>query len=331
MSKQSTNQHSTILLSIAGFAAIIAVVVVVGLFQSSGDNYVIQGQVEVIEYCGSSKVAGRIVELRVKEGDFVRVGDTLAILDVPEVQAKMQQAQSAEEAAAALEQKAMNGTRQEQIRSAHSVLQQAQAGFDIAEKSYRRIQHLFDEGVMSAQKRDEAYAHYRAAEAQMRAAQSQYDMAVNGARREDKAAATAQVGRARGAVDEVGSYVRETVQTAQMEGEVTDVYPKLGELVGTGSPIMSIAVMGDLYGTFNVREDKLRGITVGSEITAFIPSFNTEMKMRIYYLKDQGSYAVWKVTKANGGYDLKTFEVKARPIDCPDGLRPGMSLVLKRE
>ena len=165
----------------------------------------------------------------------------------------------------------------------------------------------------------------------MRAAQSQYDMAVNGARREDKAAATAQVGRARGAVDEVGSYVRETVQTAQMEGEVTDVYPKLGELVGTGSPIMSIAVMGDLYGTFNVREDKLRGITVGSEITAFIPSFNTEMKMRIYYLKDQGSYAVWKVTKANGGYDLKTFEVKARPIDCPDGLRPGMSLVLKRE
>ena len=331
MSKQSTNQHSTILLSIAGFAAIIAVVVVVGLFQSSGDNNVIQGQVEVTEYRVSSKVAGRIVELRVKEGDFVRVGDTLAILDVPEVQAKMQQAQSAEEAAAALEQKAMNGTRQEQIRSAHSVLQQAQAGFDIAEKSYRRIQHLFDEGVMSAQKRDEAYAHYRAAEAQMRAAQSQYDMAVNGARREDKAAATAQVGRARGAVDEVGSYVRETVQTAQMEGEVTDVYPKTGELVGTGSPIMSIAVMGDLYGTFNVREDKLRGITVGSEITAFIPSFNTEMKMRIYYLKDQGSYAVWKVTKANGGYDLKTFEVKARPIDCPDGLRPGMSLVLKRE
>ena len=228
------NQHSTILLSIAGFAVIIAVVVVVGLFQSSGDKDVIQGQVEVTEYRVSSKVAGRIVELRVQEGDYVHVGDTLAILDVPEVQAKMQQAQSAEEAAAAMERKALNGTRQEQIQSTHSVLQQAQASFDIAEKSYRRIQHLFDEGVMSAQKRDEAYAHYRAAEAQMHAAQSQYDMAVNGARREDKDAATAQVSRARGAVDEVGSYVRETVQTAQMEGEVTDVYPKLGELVGTG-------------------------------------------------------------------------------------------------
>ena len=297
------NQHSTILLSIAGFAVIIAVVVVVGLFQSSGDKDVIQGQVEVTEYRVSSKVAGRIVELRVQEGDYVHVGDTLAILDVPEVQAKMQQAQSAEEAAAAMERKALNGTRQEQI--------------------------LFDEGVMSAQKRDEAYAHYRAAEAQMHAAQSQYDMAVNGARREDKDAATAQVSRARGAVDEVGSYVRETVQTAQMEGEVTDVYPKLGELVGTGSPIMSIAVMSDLYGTFNMREDQLHGITVGSDISAFVPSFNKEIRMRVYYLKDQGTYAVWKATKANGGYDLKTFEVKARPIDRPDGLRPGMSLVLR--
>ena len=329
MSKKSKSQHRTILLSVMGFAAIIAVVVIVGLFSFPREKDVIQGQVEVTEYRVSSKVAGRIVELRVKEGDFVRVGDTLAILDVPEVQAKMQQAQSAEEAAAALEQKAMNGTRQEQIRSAHSVLQQAQAGFDIAEKSYRRIQHLFDEGVMSAQKRDEAYAHYRAAEAQMQAAQSQYDMAVNGARREDKAAATAQVGRARGAVDEVDSYVRETVQTAQMEGEVTDVYPKLGELVGTGSPIMSIAVMSDLYGTFNMREDQLHGITVGSDISAFVPSFNKEIRMRVYYLKDQGTYAVWKATKANGGYDLKTFEVKARPIDRPDGLRPGMSLVLR--
>ena len=331
MSKKSTSQHRTILLSIAGFAVIIVVVVIAGLLSFPRETDVIQGQVEVTEYRVSSKVAGRIMELRVQEGDYVHVGDTLAILEAPEVQAKMQQAQSAEEAAAALRQKAVNGTRQEQIQSAYSVLQQAQAGFDIAEKSYHRIQHLFDEGVMSAQKRDEAYAHYRAAEAQMHTAQSQYDMAVNGARREDKDALAAQASRARGAVDEVGSYVRETVQTAQMAGEVTDVYPKLGELVGTGSPITSIAVMDDLYGTFNVREDELRGISVGSEITAFIPSFKTEMKMRIYYLKDQGSYAVWKATKANGGYDLKTFEVKARPIDRPDGLRPGMSLVLKCE
>jgi HlyD family secretion protein len=173
------------------------------------------------------------------------------------------------------------------------------------------------------------YANYKAMEAQMKAAQSQYDMAVNGARMEDKMAAAAQVGRARGAVNEVNSYIHETVQVAQMEGEVADIYPKVGELVGTGSPIMSIAVMEDMWGTFNIREDQLNGMKVGSEFTAFVPAFNKDIKMKVYYLKDQGSYAVWKATKANGQYDLKTFEVKARPVEKLEGLRPGMSLIIK--
>jgi HlyD family secretion protein len=142
-------------------------------------------------------------------------------------------------------------------------------------------------------------------------------------------AAAAQVGRAKGAVNEVNSYIHETVQIAQMEGEVSDVYPKVGELVGTGSPIMSIAVMQDMWGTFNVREDQLNGIQVGTEINAFVPAFDKTIKMKVYYLKDQGSYAVWKATKANGQYDLKTFEVKARPVDKLEGLRPGMSLIIK--
>jgi HlyD family secretion protein len=242
----------------------------------------------------------------------------------------MEQAQSAQSAAAALELKAQNGARKEQIQGAFSVLQQAKAGFEIAEKSYNRVQRLYDEGVMSAQKRDEAYANYKAMEAQVKAAQSQYDMAVNGARMEDKLAAAAQVGRAKGAVNEVNSYIHETVQVAQMEGEVSDVYPKVGELVGTGSPIMSIAVMQDLWGTFNVREDQLNGLQVGTEFTVFVPAFNKDIKMKVYYLKDQGSYAVWKATKANGQYDLKTFEVKARPVEKLEGLRPGMSLIKKK-
>ena len=142
-------------------------------------------------------------------------------------------------------------------------------------------------------------------------------------------AAAAQVGRAKGAVNEVNSYIHETVQIAQMEGEVADVYPKVGELVGTGSPIMSIAVMQDMWGTFNVREDQLNGMQVGTEINAFVPAFDKTIKMKVYYLKDQGSYAVWKATKANGQYDLKTFEVKAKPVEKLEGLRPGMSLIIK--
>ena len=324
------SQHNNILLAIAGFVAVVIIVALIGFLALDREPDVIQGQVEVSEYRVSSKVPGRILELRVSEGDYVKAGDTLAILDAPEVRAKMEQAQSAEDAAAALELKARNGAREEQIRGAYNVLQQAKAGYEIAEKSYNRVQRLYDEGVMSAQKRDETFANYKAMEAQMKAAQSQYDMAVNGARKEDKMAAAAQVGRAKGAVQEVNSYIHETVQTAPKEGEVSDVYPKVGELIGTGSPIMSIAVMDDMWGTFNVREDQLGDLKVGSEFTVFVPAFNKEIRMKVYYLKDQGSYAVWKATKANGQYDLKTFEVKARPVDKLDGLRPGMSLIIKK-
>ena len=149
----------------------------------------------------------------------MKAGDTLAIIDAPDVKAKMMQAESAENAAAAMSEMANNGARKEQVRAAYALLQQAKAGLDIAKKSYERVQRLFDEGVMTAQKRDEAFANYKALEAQTKAAQSQYDMAVNGARQEEKKAAAAQVDRAKGAVEEVNSYINETMQIAQMEGE----------------------------------------------------------------------------------------------------------------
>lgn len=323
-------QHKNIIITAACTTLVVAVVAVIGAMQIKQEPETIQGQVEVSEYRVSSKVPGRILEIRVKEGDYVNVGDTLAILDAPEVRAKMTQAQSAENAAAAMDEMANNGARQEQVRGAFAVLQQAKAGLEIAQKSYNRVQRLYDEGVMTAQKRDEAFANYKALEAQVKAAQSQYDMARNGARSEEKKAAAAQVNRAKGAVAEVNSYIHETMQIAQMAGEVSDVYPKVGELIGTGSPIMSVSLMNDIWGTFNVREDQLEGMKVGSIVTAFVPAFKKEIRMKVYYIKDQGSYAVWKATKSNGQYDLKTFEVKARPMDKLEGLRPGMSLILKR-
>ena len=327
---QATKQHTNILLAILGFVAVVIIMAAIGFFALGHEPEVIQGQVEVSEYRVSSKVPGRILEIRVKEGDYVKAGDTLAILDAPEVHAKMEQAQGAEAGASALEMMARNGARKEQVQAAYQLLEKAKAGLEIAEKSYNRVQRLFDEGVMSAQKRDEAYANYKAMQATEKAAQSQYDMAVNGARQEEKLAAQAQLNRAKGAVQEVNAYIGETVQLAQMDGEVSSIYPKVGELVGTGSPIMTISMMQDLWGTFNVREDQLNGMQVGTEITAFVPAFNQEVKMKVYHIKDQGSYAVWKATKANGQYDLKTFEVKARPTEKFEGLRPGMSLILNK-
>ena len=301
---ENKSQKNSIVLAILGFTAVVVIAGMIGYFTLGKADDVIQGEIEVSEYRVSSKVPGRILELRVKEGDYVHVGDTLAILDAPEVEAKKTQAESAEDAAAAMKAMADNGARRQQIQGAFELWQQAKAGLEISKKTYDRVQRLFNEGVMSAQKRDEAFAAYKAYEAQERAAKSQYDMAREGARKEERAAAAAQVNRAKGAVQEVSSYINETVQIAQVEGEVSDIYPKVGELVGTGSPIMSISIMSDVWGTFNVREDQLNGLKIGSEFTAFSPAFKKDIKMKVYYIKDQGSYAVWKATKSNGQYDM---------------------------
>jgi len=323
------SQHTNILLAVFGLLAIVAIVAGIGFLALGRAPEIIQGQVEVTEYRVSSKVPGRILEIRVKEGDRVRKGDTLAILEAPDIMAKQQQAEAVESAASALNDQARNGAREEQIQGAYQLWQQAKAGLEIAEKSYNRVKRLFDEGVVSAQKADEALAQYKAYQAQEEAAKSQYDMAVKGARQEEKRAAQAQLNQAKGVVSEVSSYIDETVQIAQMDGEVSEIYPKLGELVGTGSPIMTIAITDDIWGTFNIREDLLKGIKVGDTFNAYVPAFDQNIEMKVYYMKDEGSYAVWKATKANGQYDLKTFEVKARPTQTLEGLRPGMSLIVK--
>lgn len=327
---QEKKQHKSVLLGVVSFAAMIIIVGIIGALTIGNEEDFIQGQVDVSEYRVSSKVPGRILEIRVKEGDFVKAGDTLAILDAPEVEAKQMQAQSVESAAEAMSDMAQAGARQEQIKGAYELWQQAKAGLEIYKKSYERVQRLFDEGVVSEQKRDETYAQYKASEAQEQAAKSQYEMAKNGARAQEKRAAAAKLGQAKGVVQEVNSYMHEVVQIAQMDGEVANIYPKVGELVGTGSPIMTISIMTDMWGTFNVREDRLDGMKIGDTFTAFVPAFNKDVEMKIYDIKDQGSYATWKATKSNGQYDLKTFEVKARPVQKFEGLRPGMTLVVKK-
>ena len=324
------SQHNNILLAVMGFIAVVVIVGIIGFFSLGRDEEIIQGQVEVSEYRVSCKLPGRIVELRVKEGDYVKVGDTLAILEAPEVDAQKQVVQATGEAAKAVESLTDAGARKEQIQGAYQLWQQALAAEEIAKKSYTRMQHLYDEGVISGQKRDEVYAAFKAAEAQVKAAKSQYDMANNGARTQEKQIAANNALAAKSAVKVVSSLLKETVQVAQVEGEVSSVYPKVGELVGIGSPIMSISILSDMWGTFNVREDQLNGLKTGDTFTAFSPAFNKDIKMKVYSIKDEGSFAVWKATKTTGQYDLKTFEVKARPVTKIDGLRPGMSLIYKK-
>lgn len=184
---------------------------------------------------------------------------------------------------------------------------------------------------MAAQKLDEATAQYHAAQATEKAARAQYTMAKNGAEREDKMAAAALVKRAQGAVAEVESYVNETYLLAQADGEISEIFPKVGELVGTGAPIMNIAELENMWITFNVREDLLQNLKMGEEFEAFIPALNNQsIPLKVYYLKDLGTYAAWKATKTTGQFDLKTFEVRAEPLHKIEGLRPGMSVIIKK-
>lgn len=324
-------QHKNILLAISAFTIVVIVVAVIGFvcFGNNDDN-VIQGEVEVSEYRVSSKLPGRIAEICVTEGDFVHKGDTLAILDVPEVEAQKRAAEATQDAAKAVSDMADNGARKEQIQGAYQLWQQAVAASDIAEKTYKRLQNLYNEGVISAQKRDETFAAYKATQAQVLAAKSQYDMAKSGARNEERKAASDQANAAKNATDVVKSLLRETVQIATADGEVSEIFPKVGELVGLGSPIMSISEMNDMWGTFNIREDQLNGMKVGDTFKAYCPAFDKEIEMKVYHIKDQGSFAVWKATKTNGQYDIKTFEVKARPSKPVEGLRPGMTLIIRK-
>ncbi len=319
------------LIPILGFTTVIVVVALYGFFFLRHDDNIIQGEAEVTEVRISSKVPGRIAKFLVNEGDMVKKGDTVAILSIPDINAKLSQADAAQEGAEAQNQKAIKGARSEQIQGAFEMWQKAKAGLEIAKKSYDRVQTLFDKGVTTAQKRDEAEANYKASVATEKAAKSQYDMAVNGAEREDKEAARAMVERAKGAVAEVKSYVNESYLISPIDGEISERFPHEGELVGSGAPIMNVMNMGDKWGAFNVREDRLQNFKMNQVITAFVPALNKNVDLKIYYLKDLGSYAAWKATKATGDYDRKTFEVRAHFVKEDIDVRPGMSLIINKK
>lgn len=307
---------------------VISLFAVGGWYAWQPQEDLLQGQAEVAEYRVSGKVPGRVLRIYVEEGQTVHAGDTLAVLEAPDVQAKLQQAEAAEQMAAAGSRKAEAGARREQIAAAYEMWQKAKAGSEISEKSYKRVKNLFEEGVVTAQKLDEALAQRDAALATERAARAQYEQAENGARQEDRDAARAGVARAKGAVAEVDSYMKETVLVAPEDGEVTDIYPEPGELVGTGAPIMSVGKMQQLWISFNVREDKLSRLPMNATVEVSVPALGgRRVKCRVYSVKDRGAYAAWKATKSTGQYDMKTFEVKVRPLQPVEGLRPGMSVL----
>ena len=328
MAKKNYN----LLTGVIALVAVVLIVSVVGFIVSRPKAIVIQGEAEATEYRVSGKIPGRIEEFRADEGQSVIKGDTLVLIDSPEIRSKIAEANAAKAAAVAQKNKAYNGAQQEQIAGAYEMWQKALVGEEVMRKSFERISELHEEKVVSDQKYDEVKAQYDAASATARAAKSQYDMAVKGARQEDKDAAVALVERANAAVELVNSYMDEIVLTAPADGIIAARYPKVGELVGQGSPIMTIQDLDDMWLTFNVREDRLEGMKSGDKLNLTVPALgNKHITATVYYIAVRESYATWRATKEIGEFDTKTFEVRARPDAKVEGMRPGMSVILERK
>lgn len=318
-----------LLIGIIALLFIVAAVALTGYIVSKPAPEIIQGQAEATEYRVSGKVPGRIERFYASEGDFVHKGDTLVEIDSPEVKAKLAQAMAVRSAAEAQKSKALTGARQEQIAGAYELWQQALAGQEVMEKSFSRVRRLYEQKVISAQKYDEAEAQYKAAKATCAAAKSQYDMAVNGARKEDKETATALVDQAAAAVAEVESYLGELYLTSPADGIISARFPKPGELVGQGSPIIAVTDLDDVWFTFNIREDLLHGLRIGDGLTVTVPALgDRQYRTRITYISVLESYATWRATLDTGSFDARTFEVRSVPKERIDGLLPGMTAIV---
>ncbi len=291
--------------------------------------YYLQGQAEAKQVRVSPEIPGKVLQIMVEEGDSVQAGQLLAIMKTTVIDAKLQQAQAAREAALAQQEKAETGARVEQITAAYNLWQQAEAASQLADKTYERVNNLYNDKVVPEQKKDEAYTQKMAYRKQADAAKANYEMAKSGARTEDKKAAAALVQRAQGAINEVESYKNEARVLAPSTGEVQEVIPEQGELVNAGYPIVNIVDLNDIWTVFNIREDKMNHFRKGTKFSAFVPALgNEKIELEVHNIAPLADFATWTATRVQGDFDRRTFQIKAYPTKMIAGLRPGMSVLV---
>ena len=308
--------------------ALITTIALVGYHLKRSEPIILQGTVECTTYRASSKITGRIDKMNLHEGQHVTKGELLYTLSTPELNAKLQQAEAAKNAAAALDQKALAGARIQQIEAARNLWQKAQAGRVLSQRTFERVKTLYEQGVVAAQKFDEAEANYQAMVASEAAAKAQYELALDGVSKEDKEAAAAQVQQAEGAINEVESYISDAMVYSPVDGEISSIIAEQGELVGSGYPVVSIIDTTDIWATFNIKETLLPRIKIGGKMVAYIPALDRDIEFEIRYISVQADFATWSATRTQGSFDIRTFAVKAYPIGNAEGLRPGMSVLI---
>ena len=322
------------ILSKAFVIGLMAIVVIslIGIFTMSRSPMMIQGQIEATEIRISGKLPGRVDTFLVVEGQSVLRGDTLVGISSPEAYAKLQQANAMENVAKYQNEKIDEGTRLQIIRTAEELWNKSKTDLQLAERTYRRIQALYKDSVVSAQRYDEAEAIYKVAIAAERASHQQYLLAMAGAQKQDKESARSLVDAARGTVNEVQSVLQDAWLTAPTNGEIGTIYVQCGELVGTGTPIMNLVVLQDCHVVVNVREDYLPYFQMGEDFKGKVPALDEkEVTFKVNYISPLGSFATWKSTGKGDGYDMRTFEIHALPTEHVNGLRPGMSVLIEMD
>lgn len=309
--------------------AVVVVVSVLGISLLGHRPVILQGQVEATEIRISGKLPGRIDTFLVREGQDVRRGDTLVVINSPEALAKYEQVNAMEDIARFQNQMVDEGTRVQIVESMRQLWNKSKSDLELARTTYERIESLYRDSVVTSQRKDEVEALYKAALAGERAAHEQYRMAVDGARKQEKESARSLVDVAKGTVGEVAALLQDARLVAPEDGQISTIYPKRGELVGAGMPIMSLVVLSDAHAVLNVREDRLPLFRMGGTFRGDVPALDRkDIVFRINYVSPLGSYATWRSTKQTGSYDLRTFEIHALPDPPVDGLRPGMSVLV---
>lgn len=318
--------HNKVLITAVVLLTVVLLTIIVGLCLPEHEH-TIQGQLETTDYRVATKVPSRLVRLCVAEGDRVNRGDTLAYLSAPEVNAMEEGAKAVHDVAVAKNRIVNEGSRKEIVNSSYERWQQAVSQVGICEKTYRRMQKLFEQGVVAEQQRDEAKAAYDAAVAASGALRQQYRMALEGAREEERMASEAALRNAVAKVDEVRALLGETVLSAPRDGFVTEIFVEPGEIVGSGAPIMNVET-DDSWFSFYVTENKLQGFDYGTNVRVYRPASGDTVEARITRVNNAGNFAAWKATRALEDLDLKVFEIRAKPVGKVKGPHGGESAVL---
>lgn len=291
----------------------------------------LQGQVEAQQYNISSKIAGRIDRVLVRKGDTVRKGQLVFTILSPEIDAKLAQAVAGQDAADALAKEANTGARKQQIEASRDQWQQAKAASDLMEKTFQRIDNLYKAGVIAEQKRDEAHTQFQAARFAESGAYQMFKMAEEGTRDETIEAAEGKARMAAGAVAEVEVYAADTRIESWHDGEVSQILLQTGELAPQGFPVVTILDINDAWVVFHVREDRLAEFTKNTEFSGTIPALaSTTHRFRVSHVAVMGDFATWRATNGDKGFDMRSFEIEARPIEPIKGLRAGMSVLVEK-